>query len=74
MNKEDYIKIAREYETKGRRVLAHELGITESHLSNIVRRLRAQGIDIPLKTATGREAMADAIRELKQAQEPTIKA
>lgn len=72
MNKDQYIKIAREYESKGRRVLARELGISEAYLSKVVEKLRAQGVNIPLKRVQGKEAMEDAIRQLKSEQEPPV--
>ena len=72
MNKDEYIKIAKEYETKGRRVLAKELGITESRLSVIVKRMIAEGVQIRLKRDEHREAFKEAIAQIKSEQEPII--
>lgn len=65
LTKEDYIKIAREYEIKGRRVLARELGVSEAWISQIVKRLRKEGVEIKLKTEEAKKRMAEAVAELK---------
>lgn len=61
LQKEDYKYIVKNYEAMGRRAIAKKLGVSESHISALVREFKSRGIVITKST----EKINEAISELK---------